>query len=135
MDKNDKFKRLIEFLFKSEHSTFFTKFEISDLKLDVSESDGVNDASIGYSCNLLTVHYSFSEVYELASLLEEAANRLYTFFRKITPNSEGGIKSLSSDSEGSRFDDDFFLGIQVMDLKSDWSNETVITNWWISYEK
>ena len=43
MDKSDKFKRLIEFLFKSEHSTFFTKFEISDLILDVTEETSIND--------------------------------------------------------------------------------------------
>lgn len=135
MDKNDKFKRIIEFLFKSEHSTFFTKFEISDLILDISDADGVNDASIGYSCNLLTVHYSFSEVFEMSSLLEEAGNRIYTFFRKITPNSEGSIETLNTDSEGSRFDDDFFLGVQVIDLKTDWSTETVITNWRITYDK
>lgn len=135
MDKSDKFKRLIEFLFKSEHSTFFTKFEISNLILDVTEETSINDKSISYSCNLLTVHHSFNEYNELSGLLSDAGDKLYDFFKKIIPNSEGSIDRINSDYAGNKFDDDFFLGIQVMELETDWSNETVITNWRITYDK
>ena len=129
MATDNRLGKVLEFLYKTnENPKFFTKFDVEGLDVDVRGKE------IGYNCLLITEHYSFNEYNELAGSIEEAGNNLYNFFKKITLNEKGNFINNTVYSSNSKFDDDFFLGIQVEGLSIDYGSEKVIINWRIAYD-